>query len=149
METHSSVPACRIPGTGEPVGLPSMGSHRVGHNWSDLAAVAAAMSFSSFELCLSVVRFTCGKLILLFLPHKICFYKWYIFACYSWYREILLIFNRYIDLLASQVALVIKKPPANESDIRKWSERCSVMSDSATSWAIQSMEFSRPEYWGG
>ena len=30
------------PRDGEPGGLPSMGSHRVGHNWSDLAAVAAA-----------------------------------------------------------------------------------------------------------
>ena len=38
MATHSSVLAWRIPGTGEPAGLPSMGSHRVGHNWSDLAA---------------------------------------------------------------------------------------------------------------
>ena len=42
MATHSSVLALRIPGTGEPGGLPSMGSHRVGHNWSDLAAAAAA-----------------------------------------------------------------------------------------------------------
>ena len=42
MATHSSVPAWRIPGTGEPGGLPSMGSHRVGHNWSNLAAAAAA-----------------------------------------------------------------------------------------------------------
>ena len=41
MATHSSVLAWRIPGTGEPDGLPSMGSHRVGHYWSDLAAVAA------------------------------------------------------------------------------------------------------------
>ena len=41
MATHSSVLAWRIPGTGEPGGLPSMGSHRVGHNWSDLAATAA------------------------------------------------------------------------------------------------------------
>ena len=40
METHSSVLAWRIPGTGEPGGLPSMRSHRVGHNWSDLAAAA-------------------------------------------------------------------------------------------------------------
>ena len=39
--THSSVLAWRIPGTGEPGGLPSMGSHRVGHDWSDLAAAAA------------------------------------------------------------------------------------------------------------
>ena len=32
MATHSSVVAWRIPGTGEPGGLPSMGSHRVGHD---------------------------------------------------------------------------------------------------------------------
>ena len=42
MATHSSVFVWRIPGTREPGGLPSMGSHRVRHNWSDLAAVAAA-----------------------------------------------------------------------------------------------------------
>ena len=42
MKTHSSVFAWRIPGTGEPGGLPSMGSHRVGHDWSDAAAAAAA-----------------------------------------------------------------------------------------------------------
>ena len=46
MATHSSVLAWRIPGTGEPGGLPSMGSHRVGHDWSDLAAAAAAGSIS-------------------------------------------------------------------------------------------------------
>ena len=40
MATHSSVLAWRIPGTGEPGGLPSMGSRRVRHDWSDLAAVA-------------------------------------------------------------------------------------------------------------
>ena len=45
MATHSSVLAWRIPGTGEPGRLPSMGSYRVGHNWSDLAAAAV-------ELCL-------------------------------------------------------------------------------------------------
>ena len=43
MATRSSVLAWRIPGTGEPGGLPSMGSHRVGHDWSDLAAAAAAV----------------------------------------------------------------------------------------------------------
>ena len=32
MTTHSSVLAWRIPGTEEPVGLPSMGSHRIGHD---------------------------------------------------------------------------------------------------------------------
>ena len=40
MATHSSVLAWRFPGMGEPGGLPSMGSHRVGHDWSDLAAAA-------------------------------------------------------------------------------------------------------------
>ena len=40
MATHSSVLAWRIPGMGEPGGLPSLGSHRVGHDWSDLAAAA-------------------------------------------------------------------------------------------------------------
>ena len=42
MATHSSVLAWRVPGTGEPGGLPSMESHRVRHDWSDLAAAAAA-----------------------------------------------------------------------------------------------------------
>ena len=42
MATHSSVLAWRIPGMAEPGGLPSMGSHRFGHDWSDLAAAAAA-----------------------------------------------------------------------------------------------------------
>ena len=42
MATHSSVLAWKIPGTGEPGRLPSMGSHRVGHDWSDLAAAVAA-----------------------------------------------------------------------------------------------------------
>ena len=41
MATHSSVLAWRIPGTREPGGLQSMGSHRVRHDWSDVAAAAA------------------------------------------------------------------------------------------------------------
>ena len=43
MATYSSVLAWRIPGTGEPGGLPSMESHRVGHDCSDLAAAAAEL----------------------------------------------------------------------------------------------------------
>ena len=42
MATHSSVFAWRIPETREPGGLTSEGSHRIGHDWSDLAAAAAA-----------------------------------------------------------------------------------------------------------
>ena len=44
MATHSSVLAWRIPGTREPGGLLSMGSHRVGHDRSNLAAAAAVTS---------------------------------------------------------------------------------------------------------
>ena len=42
MATHTSIFAWRIPEMEEPGGLPSKGSHRVWHNWNDLAAVAAA-----------------------------------------------------------------------------------------------------------
>ena len=52
MATHSSVLAWRIPGTGEPGGLPSMGSHRVRHDCSDLAAVAATY-FKFYTKCSS------------------------------------------------------------------------------------------------
>ena len=43
MTPHSSVLAWRIPGTGEPAGLPSMGSQRVRHDWSDLVAAATVL----------------------------------------------------------------------------------------------------------
>ena len=54
MATHSSILAWRIPGTrwGEPGGLPSMGSHRVGHDWRDLAAAAAAYFLRASQVTL-------------------------------------------------------------------------------------------------
>ena len=51
MATHSSVLAWRIPGTGEPGGLPSMGLHRVGHDWPDLAAAAAVVVDGKESAC--------------------------------------------------------------------------------------------------
>ena len=45
MATHSSVFAWRIPGMGEPGGLPFMGLHRVGHDWSDLAVAGIKRDF--------------------------------------------------------------------------------------------------------
>ena len=54
MATHSCVLAWRIPGTGEPGRLPSKGSHRVGHNWSDLAAAAAAIPLRASQVVLVV-----------------------------------------------------------------------------------------------
>ena len=50
MAPHSSVLAWRIPGTGEPGRLPSTGSHRVGHDQSDLAAAAGPAYMVSFLL---------------------------------------------------------------------------------------------------
>jgi len=49
MATHPSVLAWRIPGTGEPGGLLCIGSHRVGHDWSDLAAAAAASTLIDLD----------------------------------------------------------------------------------------------------
>ena len=54
MATHSSVLAWRIPRMGDPGGLPSLGSHRVRHDWRDLAA-AAAVYISSVQFSHSVV----------------------------------------------------------------------------------------------
>ena len=54
MATHSSTLAWRILGIREPGGLPSMGSRRVGHNWNDLAAAAAAETWWLTTSCLSV-----------------------------------------------------------------------------------------------
>ena len=76
MATHSSVLAYRIPGTGEPGGLPSMGSHRVRHNWQDLAAAASTSGHSPgscgpaawalFSLLLLLSRFSRVRL----WPHR-------------------------------------------------------------------------------
>ena len=92
MAAHSSVPAWRIPGTGEPGGLPSMGSHRVGHDWSDLAAAAAAMSESSYcstfsprggevtarHLVFWVLALLIGSLSPFRLPYRIPQPRWFI-----------------------------------------------------------------------
>ena len=48
MATHSSILAWWIPGTGEPGGLPSMGSHRVWHDWSDLIYTVSKTRFDPF-----------------------------------------------------------------------------------------------------
>ena len=62
MATHSSVLAWRIPETREPGGLLSMGSHRVGHDWSDLAAAAAALPGINQEIYMPVIgKHWCGS----------------------------------------------------------------------------------------
>ena len=76
MATHSSVLAWRIPGTGEPGGLPSMGSHRVGHDWSDLAVAAAAAADCPYPLfqasqVFSSVQFSCSVVSNSLRPHEL------------------------------------------------------------------------------
>ena len=64
MATYSSVLAWRIPGTREPGGLPSMGSHRVGHDWSGLeAAAAAAAAVVVVDVNIKWTNTNCGALI--------------------------------------------------------------------------------------
>ena len=69
MATHSSVLAWRIPGTGEPGGLLSMGSHRVRHDWNDLAAAAAALIGSVMAFVHEGI-FLSTRLILLWWEYK-------------------------------------------------------------------------------
>ena len=60
MAAHSSVLDWRIPGTGEPGGLPSMGSHRVEHDWSDSAAAASdCLHVHNFFWCIWFSFTTC------------------------------------------------------------------------------------------
>ena len=58
MAIHSSVLAWKIPGAGGPGGLPSMVSHRVGHDWSDLAAAAAIWGDKHYEFSVNAVNIT-------------------------------------------------------------------------------------------
>ena len=55
MATHSSILAWRIPGTGDPGGLPSLGLHRVGHDRSDLAAATTQSEFTFLSTILALV----------------------------------------------------------------------------------------------
>ena len=56
MAIHSSILAWRILGTGEPDGLPCMGLHRVGHDWSDLAAAAEVTHMISNKISLARIH---------------------------------------------------------------------------------------------
>ena len=68
MATHSSVLAWRIPGTREPGGLLSMRSHRVRHDWSDLAAAVYIYQYYFFNSSHSVLIPLCPQV------HSLCLY---------------------------------------------------------------------------
>ena len=74
MATHSSALAWRIPGTGEPDGLPSLGSHRVGYDWSDLAAAAAKRSVVAevVDSSCSAEYYNSWYMLLYFCPNPEC-----------------------------------------------------------------------------
>ena len=78
IATHSSVLAWRIPGMAEPGGLPSMGSHRVGHDWRDLAAAAAGNWFLSLIFLLFPIVFG----FLFFCFSFLLGYSWLTVLCY-------------------------------------------------------------------
>ena len=100
MAIHSSVLAWRIPGTEETDGLPSMGSHRVRHNWSNLAAAAASNQNFTLEMSyVSTLFLSCHHHFLLFLLKKTIFsslssllnnlhlYLTYLLFFFFWLRE--------------------------------------------------------------
>ena len=87
MATHSSVLAWRIPGIGEPGGLPYMGSHRVGHNWSDLAA--AAVLCNKDLMCRQAnygFDFIIPKRIHMYIEFEL-YFGWFLFVCKTCYRS--------------------------------------------------------------
>ena len=59
MTPHSSFLAWIIPWTVEPGGLPSMGSHRVGHDWSDLAAATLSLPHKPYLTTLCIITARC------------------------------------------------------------------------------------------
>ena len=108
MATHSSVLAWRIPGTGEPGRLMSMGSHRVGHDWSDLAAAAAAAKYSI------VNRFLPYSQIIMYSPGR-----WWIPTSFELYCPSFLPLKWWWWFLwPSQVAFVPTYPSTDKSRAR-------------------------------
>ena len=100
MAIHSSVLAWRIPGTGESGGLASMESHRVGHDWSDLAATAAGW----FPSCNS--RYLSGfSQLVVFIQY------WHLFSLrskwISWYKSEKQCLNDYIKLLSKHEKFLV------------------------------------------
>ena len=84
MATHSSILAWRIPGTGEPGRLPSMGSHRVGHDWSDLAVAAGGFS----AIC-SRVTHIAAPIWWIYCTWTFFFFTLFYFTILYWFRPTL------------------------------------------------------------
>ena len=74
MATHSSFPAWSIPGTGKPGRLPSMGSHRVRHNWSNLAAAAANVTYRFITILIKILA-----RVMYWVAKKFIQFVWFVF----------------------------------------------------------------------
>ena len=158
MATHSSVLAWRIPGMVEPGGLRSMGSHRVGHDWSDLAAAAAVDILQIlhsdipqrgwgliylFLYCWTLIslRFKITvimNVLTINIKMNIERYKYKLFSLAYVHLWLWVQFYNWHFTSKDMGILILR-------DTIKWV--CSVMSDSTIPWTTQSVEFSRPEYW--
>ena len=116
MATHSSVLAWRIPGTEEPVGLPSMGSHRVGHDWCDLAAV---FLINKHKALFSNISKAFWQNIIIYLWASICFQRVY-------YIKLILGLLKNIQTLNIVKLLIIKcwqiKMSGWTCDLFKWKD---------------------------
>ena len=171
MATHSRVLAWGIPGTSELGGLPSMGSHRVGHDWSDLAAAAAAAGTTYkwnhiFFFC--SWHFICVMLIaeyffvsinrILFIHF---FYCWTVgLFAFFWLLSIMLLRHGCVSLSPAFSSFEVYPrcgiARSYGSSVTFWGA-ADMLSRGwlfATPWTVArqvplSMEFSRQEYWSG
>ena len=109
METHSSVFALRIPGMGEPGRLPPMGSCRVGHDWSDLAAVGMVSKKTKLVLKVyghwNLISMNISRLIF---KLKSCIFRWSELNTFS--RKIISLPNLTFECLPHPVLLCLWKP---------------------------------------
>ena len=95
MATHSSVLAWRIPGTEEPGGLQSMGSHRVGHDWSNLAALI--ISFSNLYTSRHYCNFFIQTMFVWIVQH---FFFFYFYDCFCFLLKMAF---RFLEVLREQI----------------------------------------------
>ena len=143
MATHSSVLAWRIPGTREPGGLPSMGSHRVGHDWSNLAEMKLIRSeliiYPKLQCCLE------AELVMHFLVSNL-------FLLYSEFQnKVFICATHYWKLHVSCWSQNLNSDQPHSGGGGLFAKLCPTL---MTSWTIAcqtplSMGFSKQEYWGG
>ena len=139
MATHSSVLAWRIPGLREPGGLPSMGSHRVGNDWSGLAAAAAAAA-AAVLYCINTSAFVYPFTWLCMHVVLHCFSHVWLFVTPI---DCSPLAPLSVEFARQEYLSELPFPsPMHESEKWKWS--CSVVSDSWWPHGLQPTRLFRP-----